>query len=35
MLTIDEARHGAVLETICTHQENTLLVSGEAKVLLP
>ena len=35
VLSIDEARHRAVLETTCTNQEGTLLVTGEAKVLLP
>lgn len=35
VLSIDEDRRRAVLETTCTNQENTLLVSGEAKVLLP
>ena len=35
VLSIDEERHRAVLETTCTNQENALVVSGEAKVLLP
>ena len=33
--SIDEQRRRAVLETTCTNQEGTLLISGEAKVLLP
>ncbi len=35
VLSIDEARRRGVLETTCTNQDGTLLVSGEAKVLLP
>lgn len=35
VLSIDEERRRAVLETTCTNQENALLISGEAKVLLP
>ena len=33
--SIDEQRRRAVLETTCTNQKGTLLISGEAKVLLP
>lgn len=33
--SIDEQRRRAVLETTCTNQEGTFLISGEAKVLLP
>ena len=33
--SIDEQRRRAVLETTCTNQEGTLLISGEAKVVLP
>ncbi|WP_352408880.1 MaoC family dehydratase [Lawsonibacter hominis] len=33
--SIDEKRRQAVLETTCTNQDNALLISGQAKVLLP
>ena len=33
--SLDEVRRRAVLETTCVNQEGTVLISGEAKVLLP
>ena len=33
--SFDEKRRQAVLETTCTNQDNALLISGQAKVLLP
>lgn len=33
--SIDEARRRAVLDTTCANQDGTLLISGQAKVLLP
>ena len=32
---LDEARRRATLETTCTNQDGVLLVTGEAKVMLP
>ena len=35
VLSIDEVKHRAVLETTCVNQDGALLITGEAKVLLP